>query len=88
MFRRLVDGLAQDRIELAKGFRGDGLQQCLAVGKVPVGRRLRHAQFFRQRLQADRFRAALLGFAQRGLHQGVAEITMVVGILRLAGEPR
>ena len=75
----------QDGVELAEGFRGNRLQQRLAVGKMPVGRRLRDAELLRQRLEADGFRAALFRFGKGGLNQRVPEIPMVVGVDRLAG---
>ncbi len=34
------------------------------------------------------FRAALFRFLQRGLNQGIAEIPVVVGVERFAGESR
>ena len=83
-FDGFCDLLAQHGAELAEGLGGDRHQQCLAVGKMLVGRRLRDAELFRQRADADRFRAAEFDFRERGLNQGIAEIPVVVGIERFA----
>ena len=85
LFRWLADRLPQHGVELAEGFRGNRLQQRLAVGKMPVGRRLRDAELLRQRLEADGFRAALFGFGKSGLNQRVPEIAMVVGVEQACG---
>ena len=79
-------GSLQNRVELAEGFGRDRGEQRLAVGKMPVGRRLRDPELLGERADVDGFRAALLGFPQRRLNQRIAEIAMVVGIERLAGE--
>ena len=78
------DRLPQHGAELAEGLGGDGDQQCLAVGKMLVGRRLRDAEFLGQRADVDGFRAAEFDFLQRGLNQGIAEIPVVVGVERFA----
>jgi hypothetical protein len=49
---------------------------------------LRHAELLRQRFDADRLWPTLLGLAQRGLHQRITEIAVVIGILRLADQFR
>jgi hypothetical protein len=85
LLRWLADRLPENGVELAEGLRGDRLQQGFAVGKMPVGSRLRDAEFFRQRLEIDSFRTALFGFGKGGLHQRVPEIPMVVSVNRLAG---
>jgi len=72
--------------ELAKGFGRDRGKQRLSVGKMPVGRGLRDPELLGERADVDGFRAAVLGLLQSRLDQGIAEIAMVVGIERLAGE--
>jgi hypothetical protein len=73
---------------LPEGLCGNGLKQRLAIGEMPVRRRLRYAKFFRQGLDADGFRPALFRLPQRRLHQRLAEIAVVVSVLRLAHELR
>jgi hypothetical protein len=80
-----ADRLPEHCVELPEGLRRDRRKQGLAVGKMPVGRRLRDAEFFCQRLEVDGFRAALFGFSKGGLNQSIAKIPMVVGVDRLAG---
>ena len=77
---------AENRVELAKGFGRDRGEQRLAVGKMPVGRRLRDPELLGERADVDGFRAALLGLLQGRLDQRLAKIAMVVGIEGLAGK--
>src|SRR5580704_17255073 len=55
---------------------------------MPIRRRLRYAEYLRQGLDADRFRAALFRLLQRSLDQRVAKIAMVIGTERLADDLR
>jgi hypothetical protein len=70
---------------LTEGLGRHGRKQCLAVGEMLVGRRLRDTELFRKRTDADRLRAAKLRFAKCGLDQRIPEIAMMVGLERLAG---
>ena len=63
-FRWRADRLAENRVELAKGFGRDRGKQRLAIGKMPVGRRLRDPKFLGERADVDGFRTALLGLPQ------------------------
>src|SRR4029079_19547330 len=83
-FRWLPDLLAQHRAELAEGLGGDRHKQGLAVGKMLVGRRLRDAEFLRQRADADCLRAAELDFPERDLNQGIAKIAVMIGSQRFS----
>jgi len=85
LFRRLADRFNEDGIELPKSFRRHDLEQRFAIGKMPVGGRLRNAEFFRQRLETDGFRAAPLRFLQCRLHQRVPKVAVVIGVGRFAG---
>ncbi|MGY4471378.1 hypothetical protein ACVWWK_007087 [Bradyrhizobium sp. LB9.1b] len=86
MLRRLCHRGPQNRAELPERLRRHRLKQRLAIGKMPVGRRLGDAELFCKRLDADRLRSALLRLAQRSLDQGVPEIAMVVGVLGFSGK--
>ena len=70
--------------ELAEGLGGDCFKQCLAVGKMLVGSRLRDAEYLGERADVDGFRAAEFRLLKRSLNQGIPEIPVVVGIYGFA----
>ncbi len=86
--RRLVDEIAKNDVELAERLGRHRFQQRLAVGKVTVRRGLRDTELFGKRADVDGFRPAALGFLERGLHQGIAEIPVVVGVDGFADQSR
>ena len=83
--RRLRHRLPQGRVELTECLGGHGDEQRLAIGKMPIRRGLRHAERLRQRLDADRFRAAAFRLTQRSLDQRIAKIAVMIAVARLAG---
>ena len=86
--RRLVDDIAKDDVELPERLRRHRFQQRIAIGKVPIRRRLGDSEFLCKRADVDGFRPAALGFLERGLHQGIAEIPVVVGVDGFADQSR